>query len=320
MAHGIFEDRCFAYNVAHGAAWHNLGVALADPTVAALFSAGGIPAGAALLPLLAVINGLIREVPETRVVYWTDETGNTLDAAATVGADYTLFDPAAMRERMEASMRAFGGEISTAGRIGRRGQILFASAKIGTFRLAHDASPVEVFMNLSTSVDSSMRTAQSFSIVRVVCQNTLSASLADAALIRHTSGHHDRLDKHAEAFAGYNGFLDKWRGEAETLAIKRVSKDLAARIVGEIYPGTSKRRQNQRDNVLALFEGGAQGSGGTDSLTAWQLLQALTEYDQHASPQRVESGRNPDMMRIEHVVDGGAATYASTVTSMLLAA
>lgn len=339
MSDNIFQNATgefgFCFNTAHGAGWHGKGQGIdrqegetAALFVARMFLTGLIPHSAVIGPLVAAFNGCIREFPEMQQIWWADESGNVTEPAAIVGSKYTPMFPQEMRDRLVALAETFGGEPSTAGRIGRRGQILFASIKLGSFRTSFDGSRFDVFANLSTTVDGTMRTVLSFSVIRVVCQNTLFACIEDGILVRHTANHDRRLDAETERFAGING-IEGWKAQAELLARKKISRDLATRIVRDLYPGDSKNRQNLRDRVMDGFGGSAIGSDGTDSFTAWQLLQALTEKDQHEGA-RVEdfrvakhagdkSAAAAELM-LEHMVSGASAEFASKVTSMLLSA
>lgn len=169
------------------------------------------------------------------------------------------------------------------------------------------------FVFLTTSYDGSLATTAQATMVRVVCNNTLTASLfaKDAATvkIRHNSAFDAiRREQAAIQLENVAGSFEQYRQMAERLAMVRMSRRDTETLINQVMAGTDKRAdmstrvRNQVDAMLSSLQ--TTLDEGTEKNSAWTLLNATTRYVDHAKP--VHGGANDN---------GAARMYASAFGS-----
>jgi len=149
----------------------------------------------------------------------------------------------------------------------------------------------------------------------VVCSNTLTAALRDAAdglTIRHTTNVRARVE-HARQVLGLAGRHFARFGEAlDELASVTVTADEAAALYADLIPfpvdATNLQRRRveaTRDQLVRNFVGGvgAELSGNT----AWGVYSGLTEFTSHQRPVRGATARDKAERAFESVLLGGAS-------------
>ncbi|AZB30314.1 DUF932 domain-containing protein [Chryseobacterium balustinum] len=210
MAHNLnFNNRTGKYSFfsVKEKAWHNLGQIVQEyPTSEQAIKFAGLDYEVEKSPLFTKGAGIIEnsngieitdsalEVPNYLANIRTDN--NTV--LGVVGKDYHIVQN---RETFSFFDSIIGGGdgilYETAGALGN-GERIFITAKLPDYiRVGNGDDITEKYIFLTTSHDGSGSITAAFTSVRIVCQNTLNASLKDMSnvvRIRHTAGAKQRLE------------------------------------------------------------------------------------------------------------------------------
>ncbi|WP_026707078.1 DUF932 domain-containing protein [Flavobacterium frigidarium] len=225
MAHNLnFNERTGRYSFfsVQEKAWHGLGQIVTDyPTSAQAINHAGLDYEVTKSPLytkasniidptdnLAIINNEVN-VPNYFATIRTDN--NTV--LGVVGKDYHIVQN---REAFSFFDSIVGGTdgilYETAGALGN-GERIFITAKLPDYiRVGNGDDVTEKYIFLTTSHDGSGSITAAFTPVRIVCQNTLNASLrnmSNVVRIRHTSGAKQRLENAHKVMGLANQFSNQ---------------------------------------------------------------------------------------------------------------
>lgn len=188
-------------------AWHGLGQIVEQyPTSAEAISHAGLDYEVAKSPLFTKGSGIIQtaegiemgsselEVPNYFANIRTDNNA----VLGVVGKDYQIVQNREAFSFFDAIVGGGDGILyETAGALGQ-GERIFITAKLPDYiRVGKGDDVTEKYIFLTTSHDGSGSITAAFTPIRIVCQNTLNASLrsmSNVVRIRHTSGAKQRLD------------------------------------------------------------------------------------------------------------------------------
>jgi len=188
-------------------AWHGLGQIVQDyPTSAEAISHAGLNYEVAKSPLFTKSSGIITpqngietagaelQVPDYFATVRTDNNA----VLGVVGKDYHIVQNREAFRFFDAIVGGGDGILyETAGALGQ-GERIFITAKLPDYiRVGNGDDVTEKYIFLTTSHDGSGSITAAFTPIRIVCQNTLNASLrsmSNVVRIRHTSGAKQRLD------------------------------------------------------------------------------------------------------------------------------
>lgn len=188
-------------------AWHGLGQIVEQyPTSAEAISHAGLDYEVAKSTLFTKGSGIIQtaesiemgsselEVPDYFANIRTDNNA----VLGVVGKDYQIVQNREAFSFFDAIVGGGDGILyETAGALGQ-GERIFITAKLPDYiRVGKGDDVTEKYIFLTTSHDGSGSITAAFTPIRIVCQNTLNASLrsmSNVVRIRHTSGAKQRLD------------------------------------------------------------------------------------------------------------------------------
>ncbi len=210
MAHNLnFNQRTGKYSFfsVQEKAWHNLGLIVKDhPTSAEAIRYAGLDYTVQKRALFTYDSENHNGNPDTELLipeievpgyYATVRTDND-EVFGVVGRDYQIVQNTDAFAFFDAIVG--GGEgilYETAGALGK-GERIFITAKLpGYIRVGSGDDVTEKYIFLTTSHDGSGSITAAFTPIRIVCQNTLNASLrnmSNVVRIRHTSGAQQRLE------------------------------------------------------------------------------------------------------------------------------
>ena len=213
-------------------AWHGLGQIVQDyPTSAEAIKHAGLDYEVEKSPIYTKGSGIIQvsegiviqdteiEVPDYFANIRTDN--NTV--LGVVGKDYHIVQN---KDAFSFFDSIVGGEsgilYETAGALGQ-GERIFITAKLPNYiRIGSSDDVIEKYIFLTTSHDGSGSITAAFTPIRIVCQNTLNASLrnmSNVVRIKHTAGAKQRLnDAHKvmglanSMTAQMDGIFNRWAG------------------------------------------------------------------------------------------------------------
>lgn len=209
MGHNLnFNERTGRYSffTVKEKAWHNLGQVVTDfSTSAEAIKHAGLDYEVVKSPLFtnraetlqAGIDSTTEE-PLTVPNYFANVRSDNNTVLGVVGKDYHIVQN---RDAFAFFDAIVGGEegilYETAGALGN-GERIFITAKLPNYiRVGNGDDITEKYIFLTTSHDGSGSITAAFTPVRIVCQNTLNASLknmTNVVRIKHTSGAKQRLE------------------------------------------------------------------------------------------------------------------------------
>ncbi len=187
-------------------AWHGLGKIVEDyPTSEEAIKHAGLNYEVEKSPLFTKGSGIVQiadgivmqdsdlEVPNYFANIRTDNNA----VLGVVGKDYQIVQNREAFSFFDAIVGGGDGILyETAGALGN-GERIFITAKLPDYIRVGNDDVVEKYIFLTTSHDGSGSITAAFTPIRIVCQNTLNASLrnmSNVVRIRHTSGAKQRLE------------------------------------------------------------------------------------------------------------------------------
>ena len=155
-----------------------------------------------------------------------------------------------------------------------------------------------------TGHDGSLSHQYRIVLTRVVCQNTLTAALSERTraklTIRHTKNAGTKLDGVHEALASLRGDMLSVEEKLNTLATRRVTREAMETVLDRLFPKpksddgaekeSSTRRKNVLADILAMYESNDVDAFPEQCGTAYNLLNAVVEYTDHARSSRGGNG------------------------------
>jgi len=175
----------------------------------------------------------------------------------------------------------------SAGALGK-GERIWILAKLPNDIVINGMDKVEKYLCLTTSHDGKSSIRIYFTPVRVVCENTLNMSMADAKngiSIRHTGNIKLKTEEARRALGISIDYYKQFEQtilqmESKSMQVDELNKYFDAVLNINDDKETSTRKGNQKDELLSLFENGkGQKLGNKHSL--WKAYNAVTEYTDH---------------------------------------
>lgn len=221
-----------------------------------------------------------------------------------------------------------GAHYESAGALGK-GERIWALARIpGADFTIGTKDRHESYLLFTTSHDGSMAAVCKMTTVRVVCQNTLSMALrsGDTAMrIKHTSESGKKLEIArgliADAKTDINGIKEK----LEFLSRKPVKKEVFKTVMNRLFPAweDNKKQENKVLEVAGLFESNDRNAITEIRGSAYNLLNAVTEYADHYKTVRVTDGKQEmtrEQVRSEGALWGCGETLKNLALNTILEA
>ncbi|MBV6880486.1 alpha/beta hydrolase [Chryseobacterium sp. FP211-J200] len=210
MAHNLnFNNRTGKYSFfsVKEKAWHNLGQVVKDyPTSEEAIKFAGLDYEVEKSPLFTKGAGIIENTNGIEMIdselevsnYFANIRTDNNTVLGVVGKDYHIVQNREAFSFFDAIVGGGDGILyETAGALGN-GERIFITAKLPDYiRVGNGDDITEKYIFLTTSHDGSGSITAAFTPVRIVCQNTLNASLknmSNVVRIRHTAGAKQRLE------------------------------------------------------------------------------------------------------------------------------
>lgn len=226
-----------------------------------------------------------------------------------VSENYQIVQPLEVLEFYRDLIKDQGFRLNTAGVL-FGGKKFWALAELGEETRIHGQDLIKGFLLLATSCDGSLATTAQFTSVRVVCNNTLSFSVAGNQNGTIKVTHNAQFD--SERIKGQLGLAgDSWNQfteQVEELSDRKVTDKeainwlvkvtnnftdddmLSVDMEEELNESTAKTTKA----MFELFKGGGKGSDLKSSEgTLWGLVNAVTEHcDHHRKTQNADNRLN----------------------------
>ena len=228
MAHNInFNSKTGRYSFfsVKEKAWHGLGQIVQDyPTSGQAIRHAGLDYEVVKSPLFTKGSGIIEttngiEIGSSELEvhnYFANIRTDNNAVLGVVGKDYHIVQNRDAFSFFDSIVGGTDGILyETAGALGN-GERIFITAKLPSYiRVGNGDDVTEKYIFLTTSHDGSGSITAAFTPIRIVCQNTLNASLrnmSNVVRIKHTAGAKQRLDNAHKVMGLANQFSDQLEG------------------------------------------------------------------------------------------------------------
>jgi len=141
-----------------------------------------------------------------------------------------------------------------------------------------------------TGFDGSTQNSFTQMLERLVCTNGMVAmDVQSGAKVKHSRLQEGKLENYVNEVTGIKHVYQETTDAIQRLVDTKVNHADAKEVINRLFKGESKRAENIREDVFSRFNRG-QGNRGE---TAWDLLNGITEYQNHGKSHR--SSRTSDI-------------------------
>lgn len=210
-----------------------------------------------------------------------------------VGKEYTPIHHAKGFELIDSLVASKdGAHYETAGVLGN-GEVVWGLADL-SLSISVGDDKQNGYLLFATSHDGSMSHVYRTTFTRVVCQNTLNIALGERAKaqfrVRHTKNAQDRINDAHKTLQSIAGDAKSVEDKLNYLASRKVTRESLAAIMERLFPAKktddgkaveSSRHENILSAVLANYESNDGNAFPDQRGTAYNLLNAITEYADH---------------------------------------
>jgi len=273
--------------------WHNEGVIVDGlMTASECLNQAGLSWSVTKEPLQTA-SGVV--VPNAFAVQRSDNNA----ILGTVGNQYTPLQNADAFSYMDAITQDHGSaKYETAGALGKGERVWLQVSIEGDISIKGKGKDVgdtiQRYILLANSHDGSSPLLVATTMVRVVCQNTLTAAIADASTmfkVRHTKGIGGKVEDIREALGIINQSYTDLEEKLQRLVNIKVSDkafDGYLASLGFDTEAVKGKGKGTVDSIKALWGGEGMGANlATAKGTAWGALNAVTEFVDHQRPTRL---------------------------------
>ena len=336
MAHNLemyAGKASMVYNSQYGSPWHELGTPVDGAMTAAQAMELSRQDWDVIKRQLLTENAAGSVVAVPAFGMFRDDNGAFL---GTCGADYEPIQNVKQFESIDFLLEtSTGAHYDTAGVLGR-GERVWALARIPAADITVGADDRhESYLLACTSHDGSLAFTLKLTSTRVVCQNTMSMALsANGALarIKHTRNALDRVEQAKRYMRLVSENSATLADKLNTLASRKMTPDTYRSIMDKLFPITKNAdgdptSQGRRDNILSdvirLYESNDRNAFPEHKGTAYNLLNAVTEWTDHLRTARLSDdkkdlGYSNTRARYEAAIFGSGDTLKNKALEVIL--
>lgn len=336
MAHNLnFNSRTGKYSFfsVQQKSWHGLGQIVEDhPTSEEAIRHAGLDFEVIKSPLFTKGSGITDtphgiEIRDTELEvpnYFANLRNDNNAVLGVVGKDYQIVQNREAFSFFDAIVGGGDGILyETAGALGN-GERIFITAKLPDYiRVGNGDDVIEKYIFLTTSHDGSGSITAAFTPIRIVCQNTLNASLrnmSNVVRIRHTSGAKQRLEDAHKVMGLANTMSTELEGIFNQWAKVKINDSEVKKLIQlALCPNkeTLKNLQNgNEDEISTIFKNTVDDAFAyamisdtqqmdTTRGTLFGAYNAVTGYFQNVRTYR------DDEAKLQSIVMGGTAQMKS---------
>jgi phage/plasmid-like protein (TIGR03299 family) len=234
----------------------------------------------------------------------------------TVGPEYTVKQNAECFQFVDTLLEANGGaHYDSAGALGN-GARIWCAVRVPKADIALGDDKHESYLVFTTAHDGSMAHTAKLTTVRVVCQNTLNSALSSEGAmfrVKHTAQADARLDRAKQLMTGIVQDAATLKAKLEQLAQRKMTRESMVKVLNRLFPApkeenaSTTRRENVLTDVLNLYASNDNGAFPAIAGSAYNLLNAVTEYTDHYRMARITDSRqgwSQQQARAENAVSG----------------
>ena len=248
----------------------------------------------------------IVDFPSYRGVY--DGENNPV---AIVNKTYPLLQPAKAFEYVDVLKNELDMDFDKAG-FTKGGRRMFVSLR-KTNAVVVDpkvGDTMDEVIYFWTGFDGSTMNSFTQMLERLVCSNGMVAmDVQSGAKVKHSSQQEGKLENYVNEVTGIKHVYQETTDAIQRLVDTKVSSTDAKEVINRLFKGESKRAENIREDVFSRFSNG-QGNRGE---TAWDLLNGITEYQNHGKAHRSSKGADVAENRFTSLTLGADANLMQKV-------
>lgn len=247
----------------------------------------------------------------------------------TVGPEFTIKQNEDCFRFVDTLLEANGGShYDSAGALDN-GAKIWCSVRVPKADIAVGADRHESYLMFATAHDGSMAHTVKLTTVRVVCQNTLNSALSGAGemfRVKHTKSADVRLNRAKELMTGVTMDAVRLQDKLRTLAQRKMTRESMVTVLNRLFPAPKEdnanttRRENVLTEVLGLYASNDSGAFPEIAGSAYNLLNAVTEYTDHFRSARItdsRKGMSVEQARAENAVSGTGDRLKSTALAVI---
>lgn len=296
MSHEIYEHDSMFY--AGETPWHGLGTSVERAlTAEEAMIAAGLNWTVKSVPLYAMYDGGMIPVENRRGIIRED----TREPLAVVGAVYHPFQNSEAFEFFDEAVRTKEAKYVTAGSL-KNGRKVWILAEIGkSFKVADIGDEMKKYVLLYTSHDGTSAVDIMITPIRVVCWNTLNASLRQGerrSRLRHTPNIRSYAKNVSEMLGIVNEYYQDFEECANLFAKTPLKNEeeferYLDKVGFKIKEDTSSNSRiiKIRDRLTELFDGQGYGTD-MNKHSIWSAYNAVAEFVDHERSTRSTKNYN----------------------------
>jgi phage/plasmid-like protein (TIGR03299 family) len=236
--------------------------------------------------------GVVLSMPDR----WVLSRSDTNHPLSVVSSNYRITQPRDVAEFFRELVTAGGFKMETMGML-KGGAMYWALAKADDSFDLGAGDDVLPYVLVATSADGTLSNCAAFTTIRVVCWNTLSASVggrgaagkgeAKGLRIPHSTEFKPEIVKQQLGLIPMA--WDQFKSDAKELTKVEVSREQAMDyFLKVLYPKQDSFdlavKRPALDSIVGIYEGGVGQLTKTAHNTAWGLVNAITRFTDHEKP------------------------------------
>lgn len=238
--------------------------------------------------------------------------------ASNLGAGYVVKQNRDCFKFVDTLLEANGGaHYDSAGALGN-GAKIWCAVRLPSADFSIGFDKHEAYLLFTTAHDGSMAHTVKLTHVRVVCQNTLNMALRSADgeamfRVKHTKNAEIRMDRAKDLMTGVKQDAQALQLKLTQLANRKMTRETMIAVINRLFPAPKEenanttRRENVITEVLGLYANADGNAFPEQRGTAFNMLNAVTEYADHFRTARQtadRAGQSLQTLRAENAVVG----------------
>lgn len=282
-------------------------------------------------PLYAKIPRLEGTREYREIAAWGIFRDDTNEFLGSVGDVYETIQNLEAFSFVDALLEAQNGaHFETAGALGN-GERIFATAEI-PYSIAPARAPddkTNCFLLFETSHDGSLAASAKLTTIRVVCNNTLSMALSERGYgtlkVRHSESGHDKLERAKKLITGVQQSVETLKEKFNVLSRRKITAKISNEVMNKLFGADwkdSTRKTNQVAKIAEIFDHNDGNAFPQLRGTAYNLLQACTNFSDHERTVRQtegKSGMSTEALQAESALFGTGELFKSRALEYILA-
>jgi phage/plasmid-like protein (TIGR03299 family) len=247
----------------------------------------------------------------------------------TVGEGFIVKQNRECFQFVDTLLEANGGShYDSAGALGN-GARIWCAVRVPKADISIGDDKHQTYLVFTTAHDGSMAHTAKLTTVRVVCQNTLNSALSSEGAmfrVKHTRSADIRLDRAKSLMTGITVDAANLQTKLLQLSQRKMTKDTMIIVLNRLFPAPKEleanqtRRENVLTEVLNLYQSNDNNAFPEFAGSAYNLLNAVTEYTDHYRSARItenRSGMSVSHARAENAVTGTGDKLKSTALAVI---